>query len=338
MSIFRLTVFCLFFLLFTCSENQKFSDDISNIEVSHTQKTFLPGENGLFTNEELASSDSVFTDLYINQVLGIASMERDDRLTDLNEVFADEWVKELSDTIRLEYASISDIRAEFEKALRYMKLHFPEKQTPNIYYCNTLFNYQRFLFQDSKGDALGIGLDMFLKKYYDYKLIDPQNPAFSDYITVHFDREHIVPKGMILLIEEIMGQDRGKRFIDQMIENGKKWYMLQRFMPDKPLHQLFDFTPEQLDWCLKNEFDIWSFFNSEKLIYENSPVKIAKYLNESPNSPGMPDAAPGRTASFIGWKIVTLWMDKTNSTLKDLVNKKDAQALLDEVRYRPKRA
>jgi len=337
MSFFRLSLFCLILFLFTCKENQKFSDDISDIEINHTQKTFLPGPDGLFTSEELISADSVFTDLYINEVLGIASMKRDDRLAGLNEVFTDEWVRELSDTLRLEYGSISDIRAEFEKALRYMKLHFPEKQTPNIYYCNTLFNYQRFLFQDSKGDALGIGLDMFLKKYYDYKMIDPQNPAFSDYITVHFDREHIVSKGMILLIDELLGQNQGKRFIDQMIENGKKWYILQRFMPEKPLHQLFDYTPEQLDWCMKNELEIWSFFNSEKLIYENAPMKIAKYLNESPDSPGMPDAAPGRTANFIGWKIVTLWMEKTNATLPELVQAKDAQSLLNEVRYRPKR-
>lgn len=336
MSFKTLSILLLFFIT-SCKEDIYDLVDISNITLDNKVSILLPSENGLFSKEALKNTDSVFVDLYINQVLGIASMNDTDRDIDLNEIFVEDWVKELNDSIKLEYAKLDDILKEFDIALRHLKYYFPSKPTPNIYFCNTLFNYQRFLFEDSQGDAIGIGLDMFLKDYYDYKMIDPQNPAYSDYLTIHFDRHHIVPKSIQLLVDEIVVRPNGSRFIDQMVHNGKKIYILEHLMPKTSKHIILDYTPDQYQWCEDNEFEIWSFFNSEKLIYETSPAKISKYLNESPTSPGMPAESPGRTANYLGWKVVSKWMKQTNASMDQLINNLDAQSILDQARYKPKR-
>jgi hypothetical protein len=336
MSFKSLFIILLFFIV-ACKEETKDSVDISNISLENEVSIVLPSEAGLFSKEDLQNVDSVFVDLYINQVLGIASMNEGDGDVDINEIFIEDWVKELNDSIKLEYSQMDDILKDFDTAFRYLKYYFPTKPTPNIYFCNSLFNYQRFLFEDSKGDAIGVGLDMFLKDYYDYKMIDPQNPAYSDYLTIHFDRHHIVPKSLQLVIDEIVERPNGVRLIDQMIHNGKKMYILERLMPETSKHLLFDYTQAQYQWCEDNEFEIWSFFNSEKLMYETAPAKIAKYLNESPTSPGMPAESPGRTANYLGWKIVSKWMSQSNSSIDQLIAKIDAQDILDEARYKPKR-
>ena len=333
----RSLLFILAIFIVSCKEEVSNVIDISSITLDNQVKSFLPSENGLFSKSSIVEADSVFLDLYINQILGIASIDGGQRLDELNEIFAEDWIKELNDSIRLEYSKMDDIVVDFQTAFKYMKYYFPSKQTPNVYFCNTLFNYQSFLFEDSRGDAIGVGLDLFLKDYFDYKNINPQNPAYSDYLTVHFDRQHIVPKSMLIVIDEIVGRANGVRFIDQMIHNGRKMYLLELLLPKKEKHILFDYSKDQFQWCEDNEFEIWSFFNSEKLMYETSPVKINKFLNESPNSPGMPSEAPGRTASYLGWKIVHKWLKERNATLDQLLQETNAQTILDQARYKPKR-
>ncbi len=330
---YRLLCSLIIVLFLSCKNEEVLKPDVSAIKLDNSYTTFLPD----FTQESLEQIDSTFVDLYISQVLGIASKDRNNRLADVNEIFSEDWAKELSDTIRLEFGNLETLNNDFEKAFKYLKHYFPAKQTPNIYYCNTLFNYQRFLFEDSRGDAIGIGLDMFLKDYYDYKMIDPQNPAFSDYLTINFNKRNIVPKSLSLVVDEIVGPITGSRFIDKMIHNGKKIYILELILPDEDKHLLHEYSTEQYKWCEDSEFEIWSFFNSEKLMYDSTPQTLNKYLNESPTSPGMPEQSPGRTGSYIGWKIVKKWASLNNGDWQKLLNTKEAQKILDEAKYRPKR-
>ena len=67
-------------------------------------------------------------------------------------------------------------------------------------------------------------------------------------------------------------------------------------------------------------------------------IKIQKYIGPSPGSPGMPAEAPGNTASWLGWQIVKSYMKAhPQTTLPQLLEMKDAQAILDQSGYRPPR-
>jgi hypothetical protein len=52
----------------------------------------------------------------------------------------------------------------------------------------------------------------------------------------------------------------------------------------------------------------------------------------------MPPESPGRTANWIGWQIVKSYMRRNPAnTLDDLILEKDAQAILDASKYKPRR-
>jgi len=52
----------------------------------------------------------------------------------------------------------------------------------------------------------------------------------------------------------------------------------------------------------------------------------------------MPPEAPGRTANWIGWKIVKAYMNRhPEVTPADLLNIKESQKILDGSRYKPRR-
>jgi hypothetical protein len=179
---------------------------------------------------------------------------------------------------------------------------------------------------------------MFLGNNFDYKNIDPTNPAFSEYLSRSYNKDHIVKKSLDILMEDIMGQPSGKRFLDLIIHKGKQLYIAQHILPTASDTVVFEFSEKQWTWLNDNELEIWSFFLEKNLLYETNHLKINKYVNNSPNSPGMPAEAPGRTACYIGYQIVKAFMNKKpEMTLIDLIQYSDAQKLMEISKYKPNR-
>jgi hypothetical protein len=85
-----------------------------------------------------------------------------------------------------------------------------------------------------------------------------------------------------------------------MVHNGKKIYILDHLMPHTPDSIKLEFSPAQIAWCKDNEQDMWAFFTSQNYLYNSKQKDIRKFIERSPDSPGMPPEAPGNTASFIG--------------------------------------
>ena len=89
------------------------------------------------------------------------------------------------------------------------------------------------------------------------------------------------------------------------IRKKKVLYILDRLLPYTHDSVIVEVKESQLDWLAENQGQIWGYFLSEDLLYSSNWKDIRKYVTYSPNSPGMPPEAPGRTANWIGWQMVT---------------------------------
>jgi hypothetical protein len=131
---------------------------------------------------------------------------------------------------------------------------------------------------------------------------------------------------------------RGSRLIDQMIHNGKQLYILDCILPETPDSIKLGYTAKQTQWVKENEPQMWAHFLKENLLYSTELEKIGKLLNPSPNSPGMPPEAPGRTANYVGMQIIKQFMKRNpNINFEALVKMNDAQKILDLSKYKPNR-
>ena len=341
-----LIVLTALFLLGGCNDSSKEIPDISSIDVDGTFSS-----DGLFIFDptlgpknftKISTEHQAFAQIFLHNILFPGDTTKQDAhfLSLIEQMAKDTTIKNLTDTLHLAFDDeLADIQTKYKTAFKYLKYYFPDYQTPNVYLCNTLFNYQKFIFAEEDGrDGLGIGGEMFLNDFYDYKMIDPSNPSFSDYLTRSFNRDHLVKKSLDLVVDELVGAPMGNRMLDQMVRNGKKLYILEKLLPYSADSVILEYTQDQVDWCKANELEIWGFFIDQNLFYETSPVKTAKYLNDSPNAPGMPIEAPGRTANYIGLQIVKKYMESDDVlTLDALIENKDAQKILDSSGYKPKR-
>jgi hypothetical protein len=240
-------------------------------------------------------------------------------------------IRKLYDTCVIVYNDISDIENEFNQAFRFYKHYFPERDIPKVVSFISEYSIGTFTYEQ---DILGIGWDFFLGA--DYPNYNPT--FFPKYIKRTMNKDHVVSKSIEAIATDLVGEAEGDRLMDLMITNGKILYIMDQLLPYAPDSIKLAYTQPQVEWCEANELAMWSHFLSEDLLYSTRRKDIRKLVDHSPNSPGMPEEAPGRTANWLGWQIVKSFMKRhPDTTLEELIALKDAQQLLDQARYKPRR-
>lgn len=251
---------------------------------------------------------------------------------DLKQFLTDPEVRRLNDTIQQMYGNFEPFRAELNQGFKYFKYYFPKRSIPDVY---TFFSMYHFGITPPTDTTMGIGLDFFLgEKHFAYEFVENLRYA---YVRRTLTKEHLTKSFFERLAIELVGESNGTRLLDQMINNGKDLYVLDCLLPKTPDSIKLAYTSAQTKWVFDNEAQIWAHFQQDNLLYTTELQKINKLINPSPNAPGMPQEAPGRTANFIGWQIVKQYMQRhPNVTLDDLLKLHDAQKILEESKYKPK--
>ena len=244
-------------------------------------------------------------------------------------------IKTLYDTTQLMYPTLEEAQADFAQAFRYLKYHFPDVPTPKITTYISEYSVATFIYGD--GD-LGVGLDFFLGSDYPYAIYNPNNPNFSAYLTRSFDRSNLINKTLQPLVQDLVGENRGSRLLDYMVHNGKQLYLQQALLPYTPDSIILELPQTQVDWLKDNEFEIWAHFVKQELLYSTDLQEFRKLVDYSPNARSdMPREAPGRSANYIGLKIIKAFMRRhPELNLQDLISLDDAQYILEESRYKPR--
>ncbi|MCB0521264.1 MAG: hypothetical protein H6577_06535 [Lewinellaceae bacterium] len=292
-------------------------------------------EQGL---QQLETEYPEFSQLYFGQVLGSldTTIAPEGHVKYVKGFVTHPSLLKLYDTCMVVFPNTDWLARDFGQAFKFFKYYFPDQPLSGrvVTYISE-FTVGGFLYGDN---SIGVGLDFYLGESYPYQQYNPMNPNFSQYLTRTFNKDHIVSKSMDLLVKDILGNPNGNRLIDHMIYHGKELYLLDKLLPFAPDSVKLEFSQKQVAWCNDNEANIWAYFLSENLIYSTDWNNFRKYVEFSPNSPGMPDGAPGRTANWLGWQIVKAFMKKNpNTSLQDLIHLDNAQLIMDKSRYKPAR-
>ena len=236
----------------------------------------------------------------------------------------------LYDTTQMIIGDFSKQRKDLTQAFKYVNYYFPKRPLPTYYTYISQFGVGGFTYGDA---VLGTSLDFHLGK--DFPYYDPM--IFPNYIKRWMDAEHIVPDAMRVYANDLVGEVQGEQFLDYIISNGKVLYLLDHFLPTTPDSIFLDYTSEQTKWCEENEFNMWSHFVHEDLLYSTKQKDFRKLINPSPTSSGMPAEAPGRTGNYMGWQIIKAYMkNHPKVTLPELMEMKDSKKILQGSKYKPK--
>jgi hypothetical protein len=253
--------------------------------------------------------------------------------------------KFIADSVNKIYKNTNDLKRDFEQAFRYVKYYFPEYKVPGII---TIIGPVDLLAETANGeltpdflgnDFLGISLQFYLGKdfpmYHDEYFVANVAP---EYRSRRFDKKYIVADAMKLITDDIFpDRSRGMGLIGQMIEKGKQWWLLDKFLPETADSIKTGYTGDQLLWCKENEGMIWNaIITNEKNIYTTDPVAIQTYIGEAPYTQVMPPASPGNIGPWVGWQIIKKFVEKNPSLSIGEVMQTVPKKILDEAKYKPK--
>ena len=252
--------------------------------------------------------------------------------------------KNLYDTVNIVFKNTDDIEKDFKKAFQFVKYYFPNYQPPNII---TIAGPVDAMAQSETGptpnflgpDFLGISLQFYLGNqfsvYNDPFFIENVAPGYR---SRRFSKEYIIGDAMQLVVNDIFPDKSGsKPLIEQMVEKGKRWYLLDKFLPSAADSVKTGYTQQQLDWCTENEGLIWSYIVKNEDLQSLNPAIIQTYIGESPFTQGFSqELSPGNMGQWIGWQIVKKFVSKNPGMKPEEVMNTAASKIISEAKYKPK--
>jgi hypothetical protein len=329
----------LFPLFIIACNNKGEGPDVSKINVDIKLERFEKAFFSIDSNNiapGLAKVHSEFPGFYpdfMQNILGVNGNENDTAGLSVTKQFLSSY-SSLAKELEKNFSNTRGIEKDIKKGFQFVKYYFPDYKIPGlITYIGTL---------DAPGVAMtrnyiAIGLQQFAGKDFPGYYTAEVQQMFPGYITRRFDPAYIPANCMKAVADDLFpDKSAGKPLIEQIIEKGKQWWLLDKFTPHITDSLKTGYTKRQLDWCKENEGLIWNYLITNENIESIEPNVIQNYIGEAPTTQGMPEVSPGNIGQWVGWQIVKKMADKNSSLSPAEVMNMPPRKILSEAKYKPK--
>lgn len=320
-------------------KNNPHNVDVANINVnisfSHFEKDLLQLDTANIVDgfTQLEKKYPEFLPAFYTEIINLENYDSSNAPQILKDFLVFKPTVELNQTVQKKFASTTKYDDEITEALKHYKFYFPEHNVPNIIYFSGILRYGTIYF----GDKIAIGLDMYLGDAYPYNNILDLSGFLVEKMTPEYITRNVM---MVLGTSRFEGFDKGKRFIDKMIYEGKLAYYLDAMLPNAPDSIKLGMLGKDVEWCEKSEWQIWEHIVDPKLkvLYSTQQDVVSRYFEEGPftNAPNVPADSPARFVIWTGREIVKKYMENNpDITLTELIQETDNDKILKESKYKP---
>lgn len=336
----RATVFFLVLisLLFSCKDKkipdvsgikvdlqfQRFDNDFFSIDTNHTDQAL----------QQLHQKYPEFLQDFIFNILALPPQPDSSNVVQRQVVSFISSYKSLKDSADKIYQNNDETVGEVKKGLQFVEHYFPDYKIPAklITFIGPINSYGNIL----TTDALAVGLQLYMGRNYSLYQSQVGQELYPSYISRRFEKEYI-PVNCIKTIADDIYPDKsiGRPLIEQMVEAGKKLYLLDQLLPETADTLKTGYTKNQLEGCYENEQTIWSFFVRNDLLFVSDPSITKDYMNDAPSTQAFGQDSPGFIGQFVGWQIVKKWMSKNEKVSLAQLLETNPKTIFDQAKYKP---
>ncbi len=165
-------------------------------------------------------------------------------------------IKDNSDKI---FTSIPEIEKQIHRGLQFVKYYFPKYKLPSkvITFIGPINSYGNII----TPDALGVGLQLYLGRNFSLYQSEAGQELYPTYVSRRFEPEYIPVNCMKNIVDDMYpNSSAGRPLAEQMVEAGKRLYLLDALMPETADTLKTGYTAKQLQGSYENEANIWGFF------------------------------------------------------------------------------
>lgn len=333
-------LFCLIVsvLLFGCS-NKNNIPDVSSVKVPITTQRFEQSFFALDTNNIVPQLDKIiaaypsFGENFMGTILGVDPKWPADTVALYVKEFIN-YNRNVYDTSQKYFNDFLVYQNEIKKGLQFVKYYYPAYKIPTkiITYIGPADGYGDIL-----DDAVFyVGLHIHLGKNFPLYKTAMVQETYPAYVTARFTPDYIAVNCMKNIVGDMYPEKtEDKRLLVQMVEKGKRLYLLQKFLPETEEYKLIGYTDAQMKDCYKNEPAIWNLFVQNNFLQTADNNLIKNYVTEGPRTQELGEKAPGNIGSFAGWQIVKKFADKYPDIKLDSLMTMDGEKIYAQAKYKP---
>lgn len=333
-------------VLFGCGGSSK-GPDVSKINVTMKTARFDEAFFRLDTNNlqqgvgQLANQFPQLTPLFIQTIVGASDPSI---LSNFIRAYRPTY-----DSSQLIFKNFEPIADQIRNGFRHVKYYFPayaipQQIIPIVGPLESTDDMARLSGGDFIGafqgpDFIGISLQFYLGGQFSFY----QHEYFignvaPQYRSRRFSKEYIPTDVMKVVIDEMYPDNSSTlSLIEQMVEKGKRWWLLNKLLPESHDSLITGYTGAQVAWCNQYEADIWSQIVKTEKIRAIDPPTIQRYIGESPFTATLSsDYSPGNIGPWIGWQIIKKYLDGKENITPDQLMKTTASVIIDEAQYKPR--
>ncbi|WP_285649149.1 gliding motility lipoprotein GldB [Allomuricauda sp. NBRC 101325] len=307
-------------MLGACNEENKIEEEIAKVPIDLKVSRF---------DREFATADASDIPVLKNKFPYLFPVQFSDSV----------WIAKLTDTLQVELfeevdKTFGDFKSEtedLESLFKHIKYYYPNTIVPHVVTLTSDVRYDdRIILADT---LLLIGLDNYLgTDHYFYE-------GIQNYIAASLDKSFLVSDVASAFSKTVLNFPRNRTLLSRMVYYGKELYLKDKLIPFDTDAQKIGYTQEQMDWAIENEEQIWKYFVERELLYSTDNGLDRKFLDPAPFSKfglELDNESPPRLGRYMGWQIVSAFMEKNDVGLQQLMEM-PADEILKKSNYKPKR-
>ncbi len=276
---------------------------------------------------KLVQKYPAFSDDYFNRILMMSPQKESKQIGAFHKAYLPVY-KEAKKVQASKLAT-----PQIVEALKRFHYYFPNYTLPKqvIYFIGPLETYGNVVTKD----GLAIGLQLYLGSESSWYFSEQINTIYPRYISRQFAPEYIVVNSLQNILNDYQPIAlNGTTLVAQMIEIGKRQYILEQCLPKTQDTILMGYTGQQLEALKENTGDIWTFLASQNRLFSVDPTMANSILGEAPYNDYFGEDIPGNVGKYIGYTIVKSWMEQQKGKTKndlDVLLKMPAMDIFNKV-------
>ena len=335
--IFFFSVVFLFVVLHSCNNNPLKVDvnevEVGTLEIDRMEQDIfdIDTNNLVLSAEKLQEKYGEFFNTYLKGILNNGGLKDTQSMYLLKRFIGDADMREAYEHCLQTYPDVAFLEEEINMAFKYYAYHFPDRPLPRVVTMMSGFNYPS-VYTDN---TLAIGLEMYLGgacKFYSMLALPQYKVMFMNKKSIAVDAFRT------WMFAEFPYNMNQNNFLSDIVFLGKILYLSDAMFPDMQDSIKIQYTQKQLDYAIQNEYNLWTYFVAQKVLYTTNHAEILKYTSDGPFSSAISKDCPPRIAYWIGWQIVRQYMrNNPDITPEELMKQTDAQIILSKSKYKPKK-
>jgi hypothetical protein len=270
-----------------------------------------------------------FLDVFSYHIIGIGSPASRDYQTYMLLFLNDRLNREVYGEVQKIFPDLEPLEKEMSTAFSLYKSAYPGSNIPRVIAYVSRFNNSTF----TVGNYIGIGIDRYMGTACSYykRLELPQ------YIRVNMFPEKMPSDAIYTWASSLFPfNDSLDNVLGRMIHEGKLLYFTSALLPDEPDSLVIGFTKNQMKWAKNNERDMWTYLVEKKILFSRDAMDIRKLTGPAPFTYFFSNESPGKTGSYIGWKIFGEYARRNPGiSFREMMAETDYEKILRLSKYNP---